>query len=126
MAIKKFCAKAGCSNLCEIDQKYCSVHSYLELQLKSQRHKDYDQSIRHKRDKQVTEFYHSREWLAVRLQALIRDHYLCQECFRQKKITPADMVHHKKPVKPYWHLRLVASNLESLCNSCHNRMDHEG
>lgn len=122
MAIKKFCAKSGCKNICE--GRYCSEHQYLDEQ-KSQRHKEYDRSIRHRRDKDITEFYHSPEWQAVRLQALMRDHYLCQECLRQKKITTADMVHHKKPVRLYWQLRLVLSNLESLCNYCHSQIDHE-
>lgn len=122
MALKKFCARSGCNTICDAGQRYCSIHV---IKNTSQRNKEYDQGIRLKRDKQLTEFYHSDEWEATRLQVLRRDKYLCQECYRQKKITAADMVHHKKTVRLYWHLRLVMTNLESLCNPCHRKIDHE-
>jgi len=50
----------------------------------------------------------------------MRDNYLCQECMKVKRIRTADMVHHIKELRTHWHLRLVLSNLLSLCNSCHN------
>ncbi|PAE58568.1 HNH endonuclease, partial [Bacillus licheniformis] len=35
---------------------------------------------------------------------------------------PADMVHHIVEVKQDWSKRLDLSNLESLCNACHNKV----
>ncbi|WP_343223710.1 HNH endonuclease [Paenibacillus oenotherae] len=54
----------------------------------------------------------------------MRDHGLCQHCKLERCITVADMVHHRFPVRSHWHLRLVLSNLVSLCNSCHAKIDH--
>lgn len=81
--------------------------------------------------KRADPFYKRKAWLAVRLLALERDQYICQECLRQyeqgKIIRPkrAEMVHHIKPRKLYPELELTLSNLESLCNTCHERMTPE-
>ncbi|RND00268.1 HNH endonuclease [Lysinibacillus halotolerans] len=67
-------------------------------------------------------FYKSREWMRLRLQALERDNYECQECKRKGRYRRAQCVHHLKEVKVVPILALTLSNLESLCNSCHNKM----
>lgn len=64
-------------------------------------------------------FYHKPAWRRVRLLALQRDNYLCQECMRRKKITPATEVHHIKELEDYPELGLELDNLESLCWQCH-------
>lgn len=122
MAIKKICAKAGCSALVDIGMKYCDKHKGQEQIEKTERNRYYDEHIR---DQKSREFYHSREWLAVREQALIRDNYLCQHCLRDGLLTPADMVHHKLPIKTHWNIRLNLDNLVSLCNNCHSKIDHK-
>ena len=68
-----------------------------------------------------SKFYHSKEWQAVRTQVLERDSYLCQVCKRAGRITPASTVHHIKAVRVDPSKRLDASNLETICRSCHNR-----
>lgn len=70
----------------------------------------------------LMKFYKSREWMQLRLQALERDNYECQECKRKGKYRKAQCVHHLKEVKVVPTLALTLSNLESLCNSCHNKM----
>jgi 5-methylcytosine-specific restriction protein A len=70
-------------------------------------------------------FYLSQAWRKCREEILLRDNYLCQHCLRRKKITPADMVHHIKPLEDYPALALDPNNLISLCNLCHNR-EHPG
>jgi len=71
-------------------------------------------------------FYTSAAWRAVREQALLRDHYICQKCLQKveagRMLRPHDatMVHHKKPRQLYPELELDLDNLESLCDSCHN------
>ncbi|MBY3623723.1 HNH endonuclease [Acinetobacter sp. CUI P1] len=76
---------------------------------------------RYKRNKGSKAFYRSTAWETARVQALIRDNYLCQHCIKRKRLTPADMVHHIKPLSDYPDLALVLENLLSLCNSCHNK-----
>ncbi|MEK4993289.1 HNH endonuclease [Paenibacillus sp. FSL H7-0918] len=80
---------------------------------------------RFKRDKGSKAFYRSTAWERAREQALIRDNHLCQHCIKRKRLTPADMVHHIKPLSEYPDLALVLENLLSLCNSCHNK-EHGG
>lgn len=95
----------------------------------------------------LIKFYQSRAWRTLRLKALKRDNYECQECKRQGLVysTPVDArgvalpsddkkennknnnrkslhVHHKKEVKDYPELALVLDNLETLCQQCHNGM----
>lgn len=109
---RKICSKPGCRELTA--DRYCAQH-------KGDNNRYYD---KYQRNQEAKAFYHSLEWRRAREQALIRDHGLCQHCLRDKQITTADMVHHIKPIKTHWHLRLLLSNLLSLCNSCHNKIDH--
>lgn len=69
-------------------------------------------------------FYQKAAWRRLRRQALERDHYLCQECLRQKRFTKATEVHHIKPAEDYPELALTLSNLESLCWPCHELTKH--
>lgn len=118
------CTAPMCPNLTR--ERYCSEHAdkakQEQAEREKERHRRYD---RYKRDHKAAAFYKSKAWERARKQALMRDHGLCQHCLKEKRITPADMVHHKKPVRTHWHLRLVLSNLVSLCNACHARIDHK-
>lgn len=102
-----------------MENGYCEQHRHLPQGRKSQSNRYYDQYVR---DDKVTAFYHSREWLAVRSQVLGRDHGLCQHCLKEGKITIAETVHHIVEIKLNWALRLVLSNLISLCLGCHNKV----
>lgn len=51
---------------------------------------------------------------------MIRDHGLCQHCFKKRMYTRADVVDHIIPYLVDPSLGLVESNLQSLCNSCHS------
>ena len=70
-------------------------------------------------------FYKSKEWRTLRLEALQRDSYLCQECKKRGIVTPADTVHHIKPLRVDDSRALQLSNLETVCGSCHNRLHRE-
>lgn len=72
-------------------------------------------------------FYHSKAWKSLRLQALRRDHYTCQECLKKGKITPATTVHHIKPIRTLKgkEKALKLENLETVCAACHNRLHKE-
>ncbi len=65
------------------------------------------------------DFYHTPAWRKARRLTLQRDHYLCQHCLRNKKITKATEVHHSKPIDTHPELALELNNLVSLCWRCH-------
>lgn len=77
-------------------------------------------------------FYRSKEWEAVRQQALKRDNYECQHCKHEGGVTvdsiktPGERkeivlnVDHKYPIEFYPSLALVLDNLETLCVNHHN------
>jgi 5-methylcytosine-specific restriction enzyme A len=67
-------------------------------------------------------FYMSKDWKALRKEALIRDNNECQLCKAKGKYRKADCVHHMKEVKPHPELALTLDNLQCLCNSCHNEV----
>lgn len=64
-------------------------------------------------------WYGKGSWKRARMQALNRDHWLCQECLRQGRVRTAKEVHHLKPLELYPELGLELDNLESLCRECH-------
>ena len=64
--------------------------------------------------------YKDMRWRRLRLTALQRDKYLCTECKRYGRTTPATMVHHINPSDASRFLDLA--NLTSLCDACHNGM----
>jgi 5-methylcytosine-specific restriction protein A len=115
MKPKKPCRSPLCQEL--TTGRYCDKHQDKE----KERHRLYD---KYQRDQKARAFYHSVEWGRTRKQVLMRDHGLCQHCLLEKMITTADMVHHRFPIKTHWHFRLVLSNLVSLCNACHAKVDH--
>lgn len=67
-------------------------------------------------------FYEDPKWLRKRGNILRRDDYLCRQCKRYGKTTPAKTVHHIYPYGEYPQYRLTDINLLSLCNECHNGM----
>ncbi|RXI58977.1 HNH endonuclease [Clostridium tetani] len=117
---KKPCKKFRCKNLTQYPNKYCDLHSDLEEKEKYQMNKQYDFHIRNKRDRRYSDFYHSTEWIKVRQLRLTIDNGLCQQCLKDKKITLADVVHHKVELKDDWSKRVDVDNLLSLCHKCHN------
>ncbi|BBE26727.1 HNH endonuclease [Latilactobacillus curvatus] len=68
-------------------------------------------------------FYHTKAWQSARKLALVRDHYLCQECLREGIITYARIVHHIIPLRDNWSKRCDLDNLETICPEHHNQ-DH--
>lgn len=77
-----------------------------------------------KNDLKKQGFYQSKAWRRLRVQALQRDHYLCQACLRGRRIKKATEVHHIKPVDEHPELALELSNLTSLCWDCHELTKH--
>ena len=67
-------------------------------------------------------FYKTAKWKAKREKILRRDEYICRECRRYGKTTPATTVHHIYPLEQRPELGLVSDNLISLCNDHHEKM----
>ena len=66
-------------------------------------------------DDKLVRFYQTKEWRKVRQIILNLNGGKCAKCHKK-----AHMVHHLKKVKEFPLLALLITNLEPLCNSCHN------
>ena len=64
-------------------------------------------------------FYNSKAWRMTR-KFYIKANPLCEQCTREGRTTGGQMVDHIKPVS-IGGSRLEQSNLQTLCNSCHNK-----
>lgn len=92
-----------------------------------------------KEDK-LWKFYKSKWWAGnkemkgVKNEVLQEQHFECQECLKQGKITIADTVHHVQFVRKHPHLALDKyytykgkkyKNLIAVCRDCHNKLHPE-
>lgn len=68
----------------------------------------------------IRQFYLSAAWLHKRDDILERDNNECQRCKKRGKYHKAECVHHIKHLKDRPDLKLINSNLISLCYNCHN------
>lgn len=70
-------------------------------------------------------FYNSTEWKNKRKEILQRDHYECQWCKEEGRVTLADEslleVDHIKELEYHPELALDNDNLRTLCKDCHNK-----
>jgi 5-methylcytosine-specific restriction enzyme A len=83
----------------------------------------------YKTAEQKRRFYKSRAWRDLRLVALERDCFECQECKAQGRVTVIDDrlnklkqldVDHVKEIEDFPELALDLENLRTLCIPCHN------
>ena len=80
--------------------------------------KNYNNQVRFGVDKELTEFYQSRAWLKLRRE-VFAEQVTCQMCLDESRVVIADVVHHIAPIREFWELRLVRSNLACLCHKHH-------
>ncbi|EMF0120718.1 HNH endonuclease [Enterococcus hirae] len=70
-------------------------------------------------------FYASSEWRNLRQQCLERDHYECQWCKEEGRLTTQYdsvlEVDHIKEFEFFPELALELENLRTLCKDCHNK-----
>jgi len=66
-------------------------------------------------------FYKSKEWRMLR-QWILSNGPLCERCIDNDRLRPATEIHHKIDIKDDPSKRLDTSNLQPLCNSCHNEI----
>ncbi len=101
------CNFPGCP--CLTNERYCEEH-------KKKVNNDYN---KYERDEFSKSFYNTPLWKATRKRQL-ETHPFCEECLKNGKRTKATMVDHINPIKQGGSL-YDASNLQSLCWSCHSR-----
>lgn len=104
----------------EIDDRGRKVVSYNKLPL-IRRQSEGERKLQIKKNgpsrSMRTEFYQSREWKDIRVQAITIHGRQCQAC----GASPPDVVIHVDHVKSlylYWDLRLKIENLQVLCADC--------
>ena len=101
---KRPCSSPGCPNLTE--GQFCEEHAKQE----ARRYEWYS------RDPAAKKRY-GRTWKRIR-DRYIKTHPLCEHCAKDEKITPAEEVHHIKPLSHGG--TNDENNLMSLCKSCHS------
>ena len=106
---KRPCAYPGCPNLS--DGQYCEQHRVSER-------RKYD---RYERSPNVNKSY-GRAWKRIR-DRYAAAHPLFEQCLKEGRLTPVEEVHHILPISQGG--THDASNLMSLCQSCHTKIHHE-
>lgn len=113
--ILKMCRK--CKKPIVHPNVYCDKCLELVDKYRDELHKERESKYNKQRDPKFKKFYNSNDWRMLKEKKLQDEQYLCERC---RKL--ATEVHHVKPIQTPegWELRLVYSNLESLCVDCHN------
>jgi 5-methylcytosine-specific restriction protein A len=100
------CARPGCAALTR--GRYCEKHEKEE----AARYEKQERNPRH------GEFY-GNNWRRVRA-IYLAAHPVCEVCESEGRLTPATLVHHKKPIAEGGSNR--ESNLMAICLPCHSRL----
>lgn len=96
------CSVVGCSNLTH--DRFCDDHKHLaDVHRASASRRGYDASWRRYR------------------KVFLSQHYLCEECKKNGRVTLATVVDHIQPHKGDKRLFWDEGNHQALCESCHNR-----
>jgi len=103
---KRPCSFPSCPEL--TDGRFCKKHAKQE----ASRYEKYD------RDPAVKKRY-GRTWKRIR-DRYITAHPLCEQCEKNGRITPAEEVHHIKPLSQGG--TNDVRNLMSLCTPCHSEI----
>lgn len=103
---KRPCSHPGCPKLTY--ERFCEEHTKEEA-------KRYE---RYQRDPAVKKRY-GRSWKRIR-DRYITAHPLCEQCQKDRRITPAEEVHHIKPLSQGG--TNDVDNLMALCTSCHSEI----
>lgn len=115
----KKCKVALCREYVKQPEVYCDKH-------KGNTANQYNKHVRtNPQNKRYADFYASSPWRRTRLYKLSINP-MCEVCERNNVKTIASIVHHKDEIRTAigWEKRLDIDNLESICQSCHNKEDH--
>ena len=103
---KRPCSYPGCPNL--TDGRFCEKHQKQE----NKRYEKYDRTPEMKKR-------YGRAWKKIRDRHMA-EYPLCEMCKKQGRLTPAEEVHHIKPLSMGG--TNDDGNLMSLCKSCHSEI----
>ena len=122
------CRYPGCHAMVAYPDHYCTKHHVHEAEYLANRQrwarshsKDYEHRYntvtRYRNDTKSKQyqFYHTRQWQALRQQALDRDHYVCQYCGKPN----SNVVDHIRPVEAFPDDKDNIKNLATICRKCH-------
>jgi len=73
------------------------------------------------RSKDRAKIYNSRQWKLVRVEALVRDEFMCVMCRANGTDTEAEEVDHILELQDRLDLAFELDNLQSLCKPCHSQ-----
>lgn len=120
---RKICIHSGCNTIIPYTEKFCEEHKKFYQEDKALKNKRYDNKIRHGKDKQYTEFYHSTEWEVLR--NYIFNIYKGLDLFAyfiENKIVPASTGHHIVEIKENWGKRLEVDNIFPVSDASHKKI----
>jgi len=101
---KKPCAHHGCSKL--VTGRFCEDHAKQDAREYERYHRDLETRKRY-----------GRAWKRIR-DRYIAAHPLCEQCEANGRLTPAQEVHHIKPLSEGG--GHDEHNLMALCSACHS------
>lgn len=107
MRSRRPCGVPGCPAL--TSERWCAEHA--KNRFVSRSHDAFRGSS--------TQRGYDGEWRKIRLIALRRDQYLCQQCLKSDRPTSATEVDHIISINKAPELRLDLDNLASICGPCH-------
>lgn len=122
--ILKLCAKCGAPTLNR--PAICDECAAKHPQEKLESARYYDANLR---DVKTDAFYHSADWKRSRLAYLQSIGWFCEDCVEEARqglrswsdVRVATDVHHVKPLRTHWELRLTWSNFRGLCDGHHKQ-----
>lgn len=111
----KKCKVALCREYVKQPEIYCEKHKGMTAS-------QYNKYVRtNPQNKKYANFYQSTEWKRMR-QYKLSINPMCEVC----KTQIATIVHHRHEIRTSlgWTERLDINNLESICQTCHNKEEH--
>ncbi len=128
MPMIRRCRHFGCHNPAYVPNWFCREHmdeqqAFINRrdEFKNDRQKKYNETKRTatpiKREQQS--FYRSKQWQSLRHEVLTKQHYLCQYCLANKRVTSANIVDHIVPIVFDPKHKDDIDNLATICVSCH-------
>ena len=108
------CMHPGCRRMIPFNQRFCEEH-------KQDKSKQATNQERMQYEEKELRFYKSTTWTKLSKSFRLRNP-TCASCLKRGIIRQAVLVDHIEPIKTAygWQHRLDESNLQSLCQTCHN------
>lgn len=114
------CAAPLCPNVCA--GRYCDEHVGLAAQDEADRAKK--QALIDRLRGSASKRGYDRKWSRFALAFLNHaENRLCRRCLEKGLVVPAVLLHHRLPLAERPDLKYEPSNLEPLCNACHEAVE---